>query len=151
MSRPTSAAPTAPDLGATIRVSVANLHNADIGKRTRHTKSSRGSFEASLKDNRFSRPFYYPRGSVPGDTSILMSFVEGGGSARVLPEKRGGNLKRDDAWVSYLPFQPMEKDPPHQSQTRTSNADRDTLKACSYVAIPAVVMALVAAGLFWQR
>ena len=151
VSRPMSAAPTASDADATIRQPVANLHNADLGERTRHTKHPSDSFEASAKDKRVSRPVYYLRGFVPGNTSNLMSLLEEGGSGRMPYIEKGGDQIRNDVCVPYLPSQPMGRDPPPQTKTPTSNATRDTLKAFSYFAISAVVMALVAAGLSRQR
>ena len=151
VSRPMSAAPTASDADATIRQPVANLHNADLGERTRHTKHPSDSFEASAKDKRVSRPVYYLRGFVPGNTSNLMSLLEEGGSGRMPYIEKGGDQIWNDVCVPYLPSQPMGRDPPPQTKIPTSNATRDTLKAFSYFAISAVVMALVAAGLSRQR
>ena len=151
VSRPMSATSNASDADATMPGPATNLHNADLGMHIRHTNSPSGSLEASVKENDVSRPVPYRRGSVPGNILNLEPVLKGGRPARVLHKKRGGMLTRDAAWVSYLPSQPMESDPPHRSQPRISTANQDTLKAFSCFAISAAIVALLAAGLSRQR
>lgn len=147
VSRPMSAASNASNAGVTIRCPVKNLRNTNVLERTRHADSSSDTFEVSLKENHASRPGYYRRKPVPGDNSYLMSPLKGGGSGS-MPNSKSGNQTTIDVCVPYLPSQPMERDPPHQRKRHSGHANRDTLKAFSYFAILAVVMALVAGGLF---